>query len=85
MAAGAQSSKNQKNSLADRKQRAAGRDPERERVKPVAGAFGKEGRPVNRRGSTYPGQGAGGGGGTVSKSDYTAVGTSKRKARKRKA
>ncbi len=80
MAAGANSNQRQKNSLANRHERAAGRNPEREKG-PVPGAFGAQGRP-NRRAKTMPGRGAGGG--TLSKSDYTAVGSSSRKARKRK-
>jgi hypothetical protein len=81
MAAGANSNQRQRNTLANRVNRAAGRDPERERGS-VAGAFGTTDK-ANRTNLMH-GRGAGGGGGGYSKADFTAVGRSKRAARKRK-
>lgn len=82
MASGANSNQRQHNSLANRANRAAGRDQEREKSA-VAGAFGKDDH-ANRP-NTIHGAGSGGGGGAYSKSDFANVGRSKRPARKRKA
>jgi hypothetical protein len=88
---------NRRATLDDRKQRAAGRNNEREAIKQAVmprdmkgktgGAFGADGK-ANRRGNAAVSQGAGGGGGgpAPARDEVTReAGRSSRPTRKRKA